>query len=275
MSRPMNRRRFLALAAAAPCVASTATAAPSGGSRKKGVGVVAKDDGKWRQVVEKLSCRWFYSWGSAKPKGVSAKVDFIPMIWGYWGNSAGIARDGAAAKAAGIRELLGFNEPDEKSQSNLSVEEALAVWPELMQTGLRLGAPGCVHPDREWMKAFMAGAKQRNLRVDFVPMHSYGGTDVEAFMKRLEQVRKLYDRPLWITEFAVGDWAAKSVAQNRHKPEMVLKFMEKLLPRLEKCQFVERYAWFPAGPNSAALGTSALFTKDGELTPLGRVYQSA
>jgi hypothetical protein len=202
-------------------------------------------------------------------------VDFIPMIWGYWGQKAGIAQAGEAAKRAGIKELLGFNEPDEKSQSNLSVEKALDAWPLLMETGLRLGSPGCVHPDREWMKAFMEGVKKRKLRVDFVTVHSYGGTDVEAFMRRLEAVRKLYQRPVWITEFAVGDWQAKSVAQNRHKPEMVLRFMEKLLPRLERCSFLERYAWFPAGANSAALGTSALFDNNGELTALGKVYQQA
>jgi hypothetical protein len=90
----------------------------------------------------------------------------------------------------------------------------------------------------------------------------------------LESVHKLYKKPLWITEFACGDWEAKSVAQNRHRPEQVLKFMKEVLPKLEKCAFVERYAWFPAGANSAALGTSALFDPAGELTPLGKFYQS-
>ncbi len=272
----MNRRQFLSLATAAPLAVSLpATAAPDRRSKKKGVGTVARKDGHWLKTIRQLDCRWFYSWGSNKPEGVPAGVDFIPMVWGYWGQKAEIARAGEAAKQVGIKELLGFNEPDEKSQSNLSVEKALDAWPLLMETGLRLGSPGCVHPDREWMKAFMEGVKKRKLRVDFVTMHSYGGTDVEAFMNRLEAVRKLFRRPIWITEFAVGDWQAKSVAQNRHKPEMVLRFMEKLLPRLERCSFLERYAWFPAGPDSAALGTSALFDKSGALTPLGKVYQQA
>jgi hypothetical protein len=272
----VNRRHFLALAAAAPfATALPAAAARSRDSRKKGVGTVARKDGNWLKTVRRLDCRWFYSWGAGKPEGVPEGVDFIPMIWGYWGDKAGIARAGEAANKAGIRELLGFNEPDQKNQSNLSVEKALDVWPLLMATGLRLGAPGCVHPDREWMKAFMEGVTRRKLRVDFIPMHSYGGTDADAFMKRLEAVRKLYRRPIWITEFAAGDWQAKSVAQNRHKPEMVLKFMEKLLPKLESASYVERYAWFPAGSDSAALGTSALFDKQGELTPLGKVYREA
>jgi hypothetical protein len=270
----MNRRRFLTLAAAAPFATALPLQAASRRSRKKGLGIVAKEDGKWLPVIRQVNARWFYSWGGSQPKGVPAGVEFIPMVWGYWGDRAGIARIGAAAKAAGIRELMGFNEPDQHDQSNLTVEKALAVWPELMKTGLRLGSPGCVHPDREWMRAFMEGVDMQKLRVDFVCVHSYGGTDANAFMNRLEQVHKQFKRPLWITEFAVGDWEAKSVAQNRHKPALVLKFMKEVLPRLEKCPFVERYAWFPAGADSAALGTSALFDKAGELTPLGRFYQS-
>jgi hypothetical protein len=74
-------------------------------------------------------------------------------------------------------------------------------------------------------------------------------------------------------DFACGDWQAKTVAANRHKPAAVADFMRKVLPRLDASRFVERYSWFPAGEDSAALGTSALFKKDGSLTPLGEIYR--
>ncbi len=270
----MNRRRFLTLAAAAPFAVAPPAHAATSSKRKKGIGIATSEDGKWLSVIKQLNARWFYSWGSNKPSNVPADVDFIPMIWGYSGDQASIGKTGAAAKEAGIPELLGFNEPDHQDQSNLTVEKVLGVWPELMKTGLRLGSPGCAHPDGEWMKAFMAGVKKQKLRVDFICVHSYGGTDANAFMKQLQMVHKFFDRPLWITEFACGDWEAKNVVQNRHKPEQVLKFMKQVLPQLERCSFVERYAWFPAGADSAALGTSALFDKSGELTPLGKFYQS-
>jgi len=269
----MNRRQFLALTGlAAP---ASALAAPSRSpSPKKGLGIVARDDQQWRKPLQQVASRWFYSWGAGKPKDVPAGIDFVPMIWGYWGNDASIAKAGADAKAAGLKELLGFNEPDQKQQSNLSVEKVLAVWPQLMKTGLRLGSPGCVHPDREWMKEFMKGVKERDLKVDFVCVHSYGGTDADAFIRRLEAVHAMYDKPPWTTEFAGGDWLPKTVAENRHKPAQVADFMRKVLPKLDALGFVERYAWFPAGENSAALGTSALFKKDGTLTPLGEIYRS-
>lgn len=270
----MNRRHFLTLAATAPFAISSPALAAATRGRKKGLGIVAKAGGKWPERLTSLKADWFYSWGGRKPEGVPEGVDFIPMVWGFWGNREAIAKTALAAKAEGSRELLGFNEPDEKKQANLKVETVLSLWPELMNSGLRLGSPGCVHPDGDWMKAFMKGVEERKLRVDFVCVHSYGGTSADAFKKRLESVHRMYRRPIWITEFACGDWEAKSPAANRHKPAAVLKFMQQILPWLEKCDFVERYAWFPAGPDSAALGTSALFDKNGALTPLGEYYRS-
>lgn len=44
---------------------------------------------------------------------------------------------------------------------------------------------------------------------------------------------------------------------------------------LDKLEFVERYAWFPAKPDRAPLGTSALFHESGKLTPLGECYHDA
>jgi hypothetical protein len=143
-----------------------------------------------------------------------------------------------------------------------------------MDTGLRLGSPACVHPDREWMKAFMKGVEERHLRVDFVAVHSYGGLNVGGLMNQLAAVHKLFNRPLWVTEFAVGDWKAKTRTENKYQSEQIVKFMEQLLPRLDRCEFVERYAWFPAKPDDRALGPCALFNEDGSLTPVGQAYRT-
>lgn len=270
----MNRRQLLhtallaAFAPASPLLAADTVS----GSAKKGLGITTKTP-DWSRKLRDLRCKWFYSWGAEISPDIPAGTAFAPMIYGYWGQKEAIAKAAAAAKAAGIKDLLGFNEPDQKDQSNISVERALEVWPILMETGLRLGSPACVHPDREWMKAFMAGVKQRGLRVDFVNVHSYGGPSADALVKRLHEIQKLFGKPVWITEFAVGDWEAKSAAQNRHKPAAVLKFMEAVLPRLDQLDFVERYAWFPAKQDNAALGTSALFDENGKLTRLGECYR--
>jgi len=241
-------------------------------SKKKGLCITTKTN-HWAKRLASLQPHWFYSWGSKVPKDLPPGVDFVPMIWGYWGDNAAIAKAGAEAKAAGIDSLLGFNEPDQKSQSNMKLEKALKAWPQLMKTGLRLGSPGCVHPDNDWMKGFMKGAKEQSLRVDFVCVHSYGGANPDALIKRLHRIHAMYRKPIWITEFAVGDWDAKSPADNRHRPGAVLKFMESVLPQLEELDFIERYAWFPAGQKNNALGTSALYDSTGKLTRLGEFYR--
>ncbi len=218
-----------------------------------------------------LNVKWLYRWTPSPPAGLPSDVEFIPMV-GKYRSATGLNADLVAAQKASRGNLLGFNEPDQKKQGDLSVEQALEVWPSLMATGLRLGSPGCVHPDREWMKEFMKKAEELDYRVDFVCVHSYGGPSVKALVKRLTEVHEMYGKPLWITEFGVGDWKAKSVSENRHHPKRVLDFMEDCLPALDDLKFLERYAWFPSRPDSAPLGTSALFDAEGSLTPLGECY---
>ena len=152
------------------------------------------------------------------------------------------------------------------------VEVVGELWPKLMETGLRLGSPGCVHPDNDWMKEFMKKADERKLQVDFVAVHDYGGPNPQTLVNKLKRVYEMYGRPVWITEFGVGDWQAKSVQEHRHGPEKVLEFMQGVLPELDKLNFVEKYAWVPAQKDNKHLGTSALFHEDGTLTALGRFY---
>jgi len=274
----MDRKKFLTLSGALALAASVgAQVAPPTPRplRKKGLCLVAKKDGKWLPIVQRLKPRWMYSWGAERPELLPKEVDFTPMIWGYWGQDAQIAEAAVKAKALGIGTLLGFNEPDQHDQSNLSVERVLDVWPVLMRTGLRLGSPGCVHPDRDWMKAFMKGVEERKLRVDFICMHSYGGPDPDGLVGRVRSVSRMFgNRPVWITEYAVGDWNAKSPDQNRYKPAQVADFMRKVFPKLDELECLERHAWFPSAPSSAPLGTSALTKADGSLTELGQLYAS-
>jgi hypothetical protein len=275
----MNRRRLIQLslmAALAPAqqLQAAKKAAKGSGSPKKGLGYGMRAE-NWKRTLEELRCKWFYSWTARIPDDLPKGITYTPMIFKYDGNLDAVIQTGKAAKKARIPELLGFNEPDQKKQGNMTVEQALEAWPVLEETGLRLGSPACVHPDNDWMQAFMKETKKRKLRVDFVCMHSYGPPDADHLIKRLHAVHKLYRKPIWITEFAAGDWKASSVAENEHKPETVLRFMEDVLPQLDRLDFIERYAWFPAKPDNKALGTSALLDETGKLTRLGECYRDA
>ncbi len=279
-NRSMNRRHLMKLsllAALAP--AGGVQAAPKSGnikdgSVKKGLGISGNSP-EFDVKLQALECKWFYNWTGVKPNDSPGGIDFIPMIRKYNGSPQSVEKVGASAKKEDAKLLLGFNEPDRSSQANMSVEQALEAWPILQNTGLRLGSPACVHPDNEWMREFMKGIKERDLKVDFICVHSYSGPNADAFIDRLKTIHKLYDRPLWITEFAVGDWNAKSLAENRFKPDDVLRFMKDVLPTLDRLEFLERYAWFPADADNRTLGNSALWNADGKLTPLGERYRDS
>lgn len=255
-----------------PTPAQTAPPAKKTISLKKGFDTVVRPDGRWREQVTALRAHWFYSWGGDEPKSLPHGTQFVPMDWGYYGNKDNsLVKWLAKVKAQpNTHALLGFNEPDGKDQANLSVDRALEGWPYLMQTGLTLGSPAAVHADGDWMKAFMAGAEKKRLRVDFITIHWYGGADPQGFLGYLARIHALYGRPLWVTEFAPADWSG----HHGVSPQQAANFMRVALPGMDKLGYVQRYSWYSASPDDAALGASALFNKDGSLTDLGRLYAS-
>lgn len=229
------------------------------------------------EQMKLLKIGWFYKWTPRFPESVPAGIEFIPMVWGVKDDPS---LDGTTTKltekkkAGASNTLLGFNEPDDKNQSNMTVEAALEKWPKLMETGLRLGSPSGVHADSAWMVEFMKEAEKRKLRVDFITVHWYGTAEPGPFLAHLAKVHKLYNRPIWITEFAVADWNATEAKPVKYTQQQVVKFMERLLPQLNKLDYVERYSWFNCKTKSAKMGTSALFNEDGSLTEVGKVYST-
>ncbi len=215
---------------------------------------------------------WSYNWGSTWPKQLPARTEFIPMIWGYWGDLSGLETKctGLQGKASA---LLGFNEPDGAQQANLSVANALMAWPALELSNLRLGSPAGVHAEGAWVKDFMTQARAKSYRVDFITVHWYGGADASSLLGHLRAVHDLYNLPIWITEFAPADWSATASKPNANSPEEVQAFMREVLPALENLDYVERYAWFPFAVDSLPGGSSALYATDGTLTTLGKMYR--
>lgn len=274
----LTRRDFGRIAATAAGLGVTgfgeAGAKPSM-MAKRGCCLAAKPERDWLGQLQQLSPAWMYSWGAKRPAGLPNDVEFVPMLWGDAGPKWQRRRidDLKTRAAAGeVRHLLGFNEPDGFEQANMTVDRGLELWPDLMSVGVPLVSPGCVHPDQTWMNEFMAEVERRDLRVDAIAVHSYMGPSVSILVDRLESVYKRFGRPLWITEFAVGDWKAKSPAENRHSAKRIVAFMRELLPTLDALPFVHRYAWFSSSPSNPALGTSALFDESGRLTELGELY---
>jgi hypothetical protein len=251
------------------------TVVPSTG--KKGADFnTGNKNGSWYGNIINLQSHWFYTWGPDIPFELAPQnCEFVPMFWGKATVSpANIAYVQQLRGQGKAKFVLGFNEPDLGDQSNMSVADALAAWPKLESINLPLGSPATAWPTRQWLYDFMDQAIAQNKRIDFICVHMYVGTDDDAFVQVLEDLHNKYKKPIWITEFATAANDATTKAQNPYTPEMVLAFMQRLLPKLEALDYVQRYSWFSGDPTSARLWSSALVDASGNLTALGKWYSA-
>ena len=216
-------------------------------NRKKGMCLtIGRTD--WSYRVSEAKVHWHYSWGNILSEYEPDSVEFVPMIWGAGRIDEGTINELKVLKEEGkIKYLLGYNEPNKTDQSTITVEEAVSLWPQLMEVGVPLGSPAVAGTtvDNPWLKQFMTQASQNNLRVDFIAVHQYSIDNVPNFIQSLQDLYDKYKLPLWITEFAVADWDATTAAENKYSHEFVLNFMKDLLPELEKLDFVHRYSFLP------------------------------
>ena len=224
-------------------------------------------------VVLAPSVTWYYDWGVEPPavsQGQLSGIEWVPMCWGAVnaGDVAGIE----ARIPAGSKYLLGFNEPNFKSQANLTPAQAASMWPNLEKIaadkGLELVSPavnwcgdcvdGVTNDPVDWLDKFFAACP--GCKVDYIAIHSYAPGSA-ALNNYLDKFRK-YNKPLWITEFAPWD---------PPKPDFdgVVKYMKEAITILENDPIVFRYSWFATrvgiNPDISLLGANGTLTKLGQL----------
>lgn len=289
----MDRRDFLQLSLAASAGAALASCTPDSsftpepdftGPRRdtspiippgarKGIGLAVGKKYSVEQLND-LSVNWFYTWNASYPSGRPIQ-EFVPMIWGRESvRRKDVEEVRSELRQTGAEELLGFNEPDHPEQADMSVATAVELWPALEASGLRLGSPAPVQALGDWLREFMDEAAAKDLRVDFVAMHSYPSPNSESFLDAVQEVYDRYEKPIWITEYAVADWEASRKSPSRHSERDILAFMAETAEGLRQMPFVERFAWKTRAEGDPVMGASALFRDDGSLTPTGELYRS-
>lgn len=229
----------------------------------------------WRWVQKKgvagniwknLNVGWYYNWNLNANS--TPDLEYVPIRQNRWW--PGLKQDW---KTRGSTHLLGFNEPDRKDQAKMTVAEAIKTWPELLATGLRLGAPAPSDGGLNWLYEFIDQADAAGLRVDFVPVHYYRAIQdpgnardaTDQFYRFLKGVHDRVKRPLWVTEWNNGaNWTKAPKPNARQQKEAVAKMIE----MLDKTPFVERYAIY-----NWVEEMRAVERKDGTLTPAGEVYR--
>jgi hypothetical protein len=227
---------------------------------------------------------WYYDWNNnprsgTVPAGLKAP-EFVPMIWGASNITTQNINALKTAQAAGTyKHLLGFNEPDMAGQANMSVAQAVSLWPQLMSTGLLLGSPAPSYTNA-WFSDFMTQAAANNLRVDFICLHTYRPPNVAGTVAGLKTwitgVYNQYKKPIWLTEFGAPDcnalgWCGTAPALTQAQVDTYTK---DVIAMLEDLPCVERYAWF-VDASQSGFELSALFKTDGTLSQTGTVFRDA
>ena len=250
------------------CALAIAATAPSVAGEKKGV-AIGPQDADAAGTIRQLNARWYYTWNTT-PIEPAGPAQFVPMIW-----SDGAKMDRQVAqleKGPMPCALLAFNEPDGRRQADMPVDAAVEAWDRLRPLARRIGSPAAVNALGPWFEGFASRMAERGKDYDFVAVHWYGAPSAKSFLRKIDDIHEAYGKPIWITEFAVSDWAARDGRKNRYSTEATERFMRKVLPELERRPYVERYAWMGAGAWREATVTSRLVDDTGALTALGRIY---
>ena len=222
-----------------------------------------------------LGDSWWYNWNT-NPGSCNAQSPFVPMVWGHTGNEqtmAGITSEVGAMVKAGYRYVLGFNEPDNTGQSNLSVATAISLWPAFNNPAILVGSPATQGNSTglTWIKSFMSQVDADttgSMRVDFIATHWYGwnsgscdanATNLESWIKGIEAIPG--NRPIWITEFGC-------LNQSNPSSSVVQAFLSGAIAMLAKHPRVQRYSWYQFTTNNELLTSGAL-------TGIGMVYAAA
>jgi len=277
MIEKISRRRFLRSAA----VAAAGAVVTSCAIRKMNVylPIVAYEAELPTQIIKgvgrhkyyPLDCQellaagvtWLYDW-SVTPE-VCDGVEAVPMIY---------SRSGVSKLLGGSSAwVLGFNEPDMVSQSNISPQAAVPLWAQVEANNPhRLLVAPAPAGDLVWLRA-LYGAFITEYghppRLNALAVHFYASGTVADASRALRQKLRAYRAQadewgvdqVWLTEFAHLTQGAA--------------FLREVLPWLgDEC---DRFAWFQweyLGTEAWAFGAeyNTSLWLNGTLTEVGEVY---
>jgi hypothetical protein len=226
--------------------------------------------------MQHLGVSWYYNWKQTPTSGCgSTGIPFVPMIWGHTGSeqsASGIMSSVSSFVSNGDGYVLGFNEPDNSTQSNITVATAVSLWPSFNNSAIQLGTPATQanSTGQTWFKSFMGSVNgSTTLHADFIAIHWYGwnagscdaaASQFESYIKYAEGFSG--NRPIWVTEWGCLNDSAPDT-------QTVLNFYTGALAVFARHPRVARYSWYPWSTNNE------LVNSDGTLSTLGNAYAAA
>ena len=225
-----------------------------------------------------LNISWYYNWEQTENEACTNGKGgvFVPMIWGHTGSeqsASGITTSISSFVSKGYPYVMGFNEPDNSTQSNIPVATAISLWPSFLNPAIKTVSPAAQAntTGQAWFTTFIGdvNANSTGLRTDVIGLHWYGwnagscdaaASQLNGYLNWAEGFAG--NRPIWLTEWGCLNDSAPDETT-------VVNFYKGALAVFAKHPRVQRYAWYPWSTNLA------LTNSDGSLTALGTVYAAA
>jgi hypothetical protein len=213
-----------------------------------------------------------YTWSPHLPtKTKSLGFKGVPMLWG----AKQVDDFERLVKKGYADTILAFNEPNLESQSNLSPGDAAKLWRDHIEPKRALGyrtispATTSAPSGKQWLKDMLSACKG-GCTFDAVALHWYG-TKSDEFIAYVEDHHKTFNKPIWVTEFAVHNF----VGGRQSSKDEIFNFASKVTSFLNNADYVEAY--FPFGVMHDMVGvnpSNQLMKSNGSPTDLFYTYKN-
>jgi len=218
----------------------------------------------------------YYHWENGLVSGLeSANMQYKPMLWGP--SKLNMFQQVMSGYSDGnLPEwIIGFNEPDLASQSNVNPQQAAQLWKQYIQPyaakGVKLAAPQ-LSWDHSWYQSFFDACD--GCTFDAIGMHWYGDVnqpqDFQNAVTSFWSAFKQYAPEMWITEYSV-------TASSGGSTQQVLQFAKQATAFVEALDYVTLIAWFGAwskNPDGYASSNGRFVDDNNQLTEIGQWWIS-
>ncbi|KIV90820.1 hypothetical protein PV10_05427 [Exophiala mesophila] len=222
----------------------------------------------YQEYIDSGKISWVFNWELWVPDSTPTGVEWIPCV-----RTAGNVKDvdpflTDIIRRRGIKTsaLLGFNEPEIPQQANLSVEQAVDLWKQVVlpakaKFDLRLGSPGMssdLGRSKPWLDSFLSQLAGHD-GIDFLVLHWYGPlfSNMRNFLELMHASYPSW--PIWLNEFACSTMNTGQCASE----QQVQDFLRDALPWLDATPWIERYAYFGNHDVGDWVGRASNFTEPG------------
>ena len=242
----------------------------------------------WHWVAKKGTCdhdpaafnaKWHYNW-NVTWQAANANYEYVAIRQQRWW--PGLPNPGDAGYL-GVNHVSGYNEPDNSvedaytSLNNGDVATAVAAWPDLEWTGMRVGAPAVTDGGYGWIVDFINQAEAAGRRVDYIPIHYYRASNnnassaASALRSFLKSIYDVVHKPIWVTEFNNGaNWVNYQGDYDYYDPtfQQNSDCIEAMVDMMDDTPWIERYSIY-----GAVEECRELIDWSGNTTIMGAMYR--